>query len=141
MSSFPGATNQQISRMSRGLSFTTLRILPRTDVEDHIHCTLVMGKSSVTALKTITVPRLELTAATWAVKVNKHLYRELQLPINKIVLWTDSTVVHRYLRNTTRRFQTFVAHRLQLIHDFSTPSQWTHVPTDLPILHPEASMN
>lgn len=100
-----------------------------TDGDGHIHCSLVMGKSRVAPLKTVTVPRLELTAATLAVKVDKQIHEELQLPINRVVLWTDSTVVLRYLRNTSRRFKTFVANRLQLIHDVTTPSQWRHVPT------------
>ena len=111
--------------------YGTASYLRFTDVEDRIHCSLVMGKSRVAPLKTVTVPRLELTAATLAVKVDKQLREELQLPLNDVVLWTDSTVVLRYLRNTTRRFQTFVANRLQLIHDSTTPSQWRHVPTHL----------
>ena len=111
--------------------YGTASYLRFTDVENRIHCSLVMGKSRVASLKTVTVPRLELTAATLAVKVNKQLREELPLPINDVVLWTDSTVVLRYLRNTTRRFQTFVANRLQLIHDSTTPSQWRHVPTHL----------
>ena len=37
----------------------------------------------------------------------------------------------RYLRNTSSRFQTFVANRLQVIHDNTTPSHWRHVPTDM----------
>ena len=111
--------------------YGTASYLRFINVEDRIHCSLVMGKTRVAPLKTITVPRLELTAATLAVKVNKQLCGELQLPINKVVLWTDSAIVLRYLRNTTRRFQTFVANRLQLIHDSTTLSQWRHVPTDL----------
>ena len=90
-----------------------------------------MGKARVAPLKTIRVPRLEMTAATLIVKVKKQLCGELQLPINKVFLWTDSTIVLRYLRNITRRFQTFAANRLLLIHDSTTLSQWRHVLTDL----------
>lgn len=93
---------------------------------DNIHCTLVMGKSRVASLKIVTVPRLELTAVL-AVKVDKEIRKELELPFSCVVFWTDSTIVLRYLRNTSRRFQTFVANRLQVIHDNTTPSQWRHV--------------
>ena len=67
--------------------YGTASYLRFIDAEDRIHCSLVMGKATVAPLKTITVPRLELTTATLAVKVNKQLRGELQLPINKVVLW------------------------------------------------------
>lgn len=50
---------------------------------------------------------------------------------HRVIYWTDSAVVIRYLRNTSRRFQTFVDNRLQTIYDASSPSQWRHVPTEL----------
>ena len=99
------------------------------DTDGKVHCSLVMGKSRVTPLKTVTIPRLELTAATLAVKVDRQIREELDLPIHRVIFWTDSTIVLRYIRNTSKRFQTFVANRLQIIHDASTPDQWRHVPT------------
>ena len=111
--------------------YGTASYLRLEDSDGKVHCSLVMGKSRVASLKTVTVPRLELTAATLAVKVDKQIREELDLPINRVVFWTDSTIVLRYIRNTSKRFQTFVANRLQTIHDASSPSQWRHVPTKL----------
>ena len=111
--------------------YGTASYLRLEDSDEKVHCSLVMGKSRVAPLKTVTVPRLELTAATLAVKVDKQIREELDLPINRVVFWTDSTIVLRYIRNTSKRFQTFVANRLQIIHDASTPHQWRHVPTKL----------
>ena len=51
-----------------------LRLL---DDNGHISTTLVMAKSRVAPLKTFTIPRLELTAATVAVKVGFMLFKEL----------------------------------------------------------------
>lgn len=111
--------------------YGTASYLCLTDSNDNVHCTLVMGKSRVAPLKTVAVPRLELTAAVLAVKVDKQIRKELELPLGHVVFWTDSTIVLRYLRNTSSRFQTFVANRLQVIHDNTTPSQWRHVPTNM----------
>lgn len=77
------------------------------------------------------MPRLELTAATLAVKVDKQIREELDIPIDRVIFWTDSTIVLRYIANTSKRFQTFVANRLQIIHDASSPCQWRHVSTKL----------
>ena len=77
------------------------------------------------------MPRLELTAATVAVKIHKQIREELTLPIHEVAFWTDSTIVLQYIKNSHTRFQTFVANRLATIHDLSSPSQWRYVSSDL----------
>ena len=95
--------------------------------DDEVHCALDMGKSRVTPLKSITIPRLELTAALVSVKVSNTIHRELQY--NKVtdVYWTDSKVVLGYLRNESRRFHVFVANRVQQIRDETSSEQWQYV--------------
>ncbi|XP_044182748.1 uncharacterized protein LOC122963378 [Acropora millepora] len=53
--------------------------------------------------------------------------RELDVPIDSETFWTDSTTVLKYLRNETRRFQVFVANRVQAIRDETIPTQWRFV--------------
>mgnify|MGYP002803374545 CR=1 FL=1 len=96
-----------------------------------IHCALLLGKSRVAPLKIVTIPRLELTAATVAVNLHKVVVRELDIPINETIFWTDSRIVIQCIRNEARRFQTFVANRLALIHDVSCSKQWKYVPSEL----------
>lgn len=86
-----------------------------------------MGKSRLTLLKQITIPRLEPSAATISIHVDLMLERELDLPIEKTMFWTESTSVIRYVENENRRFHTFVANRVEIIRDRSLPSQWNHV--------------
>jgi len=47
------------------------------------------------------------------------------------VFWTDATVVLHYINNTSTRFRTFVANRIELIHMMSQLSNGDYVPTDL----------
>ena len=49
--------------------------------DGQIHCSFVIGKARVTPLKSVTVPRLELTAAVLSVRISKQLKRELDIEI------------------------------------------------------------
>ncbi len=94
-----------------------------------MHCALIMGKARVAPLKRPTIPRMELTAATVATKMDLMLRRELQLELKPSVYWTDSTAVLKYLRNESTRFRTFVANRVTTILKGSSIGQWNHVDT------------
>ena len=100
-----------------------------TNQDDKVHCTLVMGKSRVAPIKTVTVPRLELTAALLSVKVSSFLQNELDLVNAEQFFWTDSRVVLGYIRNELRRYHVFVANRVSQIRDESLPAQWHHIDT------------
>ena len=97
------------------------------DAESKVHCSFFMSKSCLAPLKSLSAPRLELTAATLAVKLDKMLRNELEVPIDHSVFWTDSTSVLPYIKNENKRFQTFVSNRLTMIHSGSRPDQWKYV--------------
>ncbi|XP_072174578.1 uncharacterized protein [Diadema setosum] len=100
-------------------------------VDDHgkTHCTLVLGKSRVTPLRPITIPRLELAAATVSAKTSSFLRAELKYADMKEFFWTDSQVVLGYIKNEARRFHVYVANRVQLIRDHTNPDSWFYVDT------------
>ncbi len=60
------------------------------------------------------IPRMELQAAVLGVKVDAMLGRELELQLDKSILWTDGTTVLKYINNVTKHFQTFEANRIPL---------------------------
>ena len=62
-----------------------------------------------------------------SVKIDHMLRRELDLPLVKGIFWCDSTSVIQLIRNTSKRFHPFVANRLSVIHDGSSPEQWRYV--------------
>ncbi|XP_038062578.1 uncharacterized protein LOC119733069 [Patiria miniata] len=79
--------------------------------------------------RSISIPRLELTAAVLSVQLSKMVQEELRLPITDIVFWNDSTSVLQYIRNESRRLRTFVANRVARIQDATDESQWRYVNT------------
>ena len=96
----------------------------RTTTEDGVHhVSFVCGKAKLAPSKRLTIPRLELCAAVMAVKLEEQLKGALDLQISRSVFWTDSTAVLQYIRNTERRFQTFVANRVVAIHESSRAEQ------------------
>ncbi len=87
------------------------------------------GKVRVVPLKQVTILRLALTAAVLAVRTEKMISTELQLPLYKSVFWSDSKTVLKYIRNETQRFHTFVANRISFIREAADVSQWRYVNT------------
>ena len=65
--------------------------------ETGVHVSLVMGKSRVAPLKTISIPRLELTAATVGANLSRFILDELDVDDITVHFWTDSMTVLRYL--------------------------------------------
>ena len=57
------------------------------------HCSFFAGKSRVAHVKQMTIPRLELSAAVLAVRMNQTLQEEFQSKVDKTVIWSDSTAV------------------------------------------------
>ena len=95
-----------------------------------IHCQLLISKARVAPIKKSTIPRMELTAATVAVKLHHKLLQELDIPIDMVFFWTDSMAVLRYIANERSRFQTFVANRISVIRAGSSIEQWKHVSSE-----------
>ena len=77
----------------------------------------------------MSIPRLELAAATVSVRVADMLKEELDYENVEDFYWTDSEVVLGFINNESRRFHVYVANRVQQIRDHTSPKQWRHVGT------------
>ena len=85
------------------------------------------GQISRCATKTVSIPRLELTAAVVSIKVSAMLQDELDYGNITKVYWTDSKVVLGYINNDARWSHVFVANRVQQIRHHSSKDQWNYV--------------
>ena len=101
------------------------------DNEGNVKCSFVMGKARLAPIKPVTIPRMELSAAVVATKLDRICRQELSIPIDQSKFWTDSTCMLRYIENQDKRFQTFVANQIAAIHSVSSPFQWNYVNTEL----------
>lgn len=102
-----------------------LRVVNR---EDKVHVALIIAKSRVAPLKSMTIPRLELQAAVEAVRLQSQLQSELNIKINAEYFWCDSTVTLGFINNSESKFHMFVANRVAEIRRSTSVTQWHHVP-------------
>ena len=111
--------------------YGTVTYLRLINEDDEIHCEFVCAKSRVAPLRAHTIVKLELTAATSAVRQDDQLKRELTMKIDHTMFWTDSQTVLKYIANETTRYPVFVANRIAVIQDGSNVNQWRYIPTKL----------
>ena len=84
------------------------------DIADH----LIAVKTKVTPVKTLSLPRLELSGATIGVKLLQSINAALKaISMAKLDCfgWTNSTIVLQWLTHLTRKWTTFVANRVSQI--------------------------
>ena len=101
----------------------------RTTTEP-IKVSFVSAKGRVAPTKQIPLPRLELSAATVAVRLYRLIIKEIDLPIEDSHFWSDSTLTLQYITNERNRFKTFVANRVAEIREVTESIQWHHVNGD-----------
>ena len=125
-------------------SYGYVSYLRLIDDRGAIHCSFLFAKTKLTPLKVLTIPRLELCAATLSSNYDVMLHRELRLPYNlePSLFRTDSTTVLKYINCEDRAFHVFVANRVQTIRNQSEPNLWKYVSTKQnPADFPSRGMN
>ena len=55
--------------------------------------------------------------------------KEISIPVDQSFFWTDGTCVLGYITNEGKRFRTYMANRVAVIHKVTSPPQWKHVGT------------
>ena len=112
------------------LAYGACSYIRSVDSSGCIRVSLLMSRAHVAPLKATTIPRLELQAAVLSVKNDVALREALagQCQLLESHFWTDSQVVLKYIANQSRRFYTFVANRLSIIHAHTHVKQWFFIP-------------
>lgn len=95
-----------------------------------IRIKLLGSRSRVAPLKTLTIPRLELLAASLLAEllviVRKSIPEEVRY---KTFLWSDSKVVLAWIRTSSRTLKTFVSNKVSEIQETTNIEDWRYVNT------------
>jgi hypothetical protein len=106
--------------------------------DGNVKCNLIMAKSRVAPKKVLTIPKLELTAATLATRLSLFLLDcHRVVPSKPTFFWTDATIVLFWIASESKKWKPYVSNRVEEIKKSVKPSQFGHCegtdnPADLP---------
>ncbi|XP_063992892.1 uncharacterized protein LOC135170764 [Diachasmimorpha longicaudata] len=88
---------------------------------------LVSAKTKVAALKKMTIPRLELTAAVILTNLVIYIRKMLEKENLQLFLWSDSTVALTWINGHPSRWKDFVQNRVIKIQNSLPAAEWKHI--------------
>lgn len=109
-------------------AYAAAAYLRTRDRNGRIEVRLVAAKTKVAPLKQVTLPRLELCAATLLSRLVVHVRGILGTARMLLYLWSDSTVVLGWIRGHPAAWKTYVANRVSEIQTSVPDALWRHIP-------------
>lgn len=119
-----GVINMQLhgfSDASECGAYSAVVFLCSDDTAGNTRVSIVTSKTMVAPIKKLTIPRLKLCGAYLLANLICHIKEMYQIPMCKVFVWTDSTIVLYWLSGNPWRFKTYVANRVIHIVDNIPP--------------------
>lgn len=103
------------------------RIITR---DGRIVTSFISAKGRVAPVKQQTLPRLELMGAVLSARLSKTVLKSFNATVrlDKICLWTDSLIVHYWVKTSPLKLKQFVSNRVKEIQELTSGFTWLHVP-------------
>ena len=93
---------------------------------------LICSKNRIAPLDSgnikLTLPRLELTACLVAVRLYEFLKRNIELKIDRFILWSDSQIALSWIMSSLSKLDSYVRNRVKEIKEKFTDNVWCHCP-------------
>lgn len=100
----------------------------RTQIgKDKFRSELLCSKSRVAPIKSVSLPRLELSAALLLSQLICKIKTAIELTDIRIFLWSDSTITLNWISSPSRKWTVFVANRVGKIQRLTDVNSWRHI--------------
>ena len=93
-------------------------------------CRLLLAKTRITPMISLTIPRIELNACVLACRLREKIQKNLRIEFEQVFHFTDSSIVLGQILNESSRFKPYVANRIAEIHKKSKSSEWFWLSTE-----------
>jgi hypothetical protein len=101
-------------------------IYMRSIRDEEITCHLIASKTRVAPLKNLSVPRLELMAATIGARFQSHIRKLVDISVENCFMWTDSRIVYHWIQGSSNKWKPFMSNRVEEIQKQTLISNWNH---------------
>ncbi|UYV61853.1 hypothetical protein LAZ67_1006857 [Cordylochernes scorpioides] len=125
----PSDIQQEFKKWSVELDHVKKHEFPRYAKDGVVHVSLLVAKTRVAPLKSITIPRLELLACLLSARLTTSIVRALARPI-KTIFWSDSSTALSWI-STKHEWSIFVSNRVNEIRSSTNIDDWRFVPGTL----------
>ena len=97
-----------------------------TDKQGQVSSQLVMSRSRVAPIKTVSLPRLKLFTAVVNARLLKYVAEALPIKMDSVICWTDSMVALHWIRGRSSCWKPFVGNRVAEIQSTWDPEYWKY---------------